>query len=137
VNELNLAAAAMHDSEVVGIEINRKNKIAKLALLTESAETWCFECDGVALIRAVDFIDQNVVSRLLISSVFIFSESQIRHWLNWLSSLIDMKSNMTPEILEAYKKKIEIGDMSLLVLEPSRGMELGVLSRTVRYSRVK
>jgi len=102
MNELQAITAIMHDAEVVLLETNRTDKSAKLGLVTDRLETWYFDFDDVALIRAVDFVGQNVVSRLLIYSIWTFSGSDIDHWVNWVSSFTDVVNPIkSPEVLNS------------------------------------
>jgi hypothetical protein len=135
VQQIEKVPAALHDAEVVAVEVIRKDKFVSLNLLSDCSEIWRIEFGDVLFIRADDFVFQNVVSRLLISSIFEFSNEQLFYWIKWISSLNDTGSSMSVEQMVSYQRKVESGDLVLFVLEPSWGMEFAVISREIRCFR--
>lgn len=80
----------------------------------------------------IDFADQNVASRLLISPMYSFSIDDLSAWVRWMYSRDGAKApELDRAIIERMYQDIIAGRKALFVLEPSCGAELAVLCESV------
>ena len=120
-----------HDAELTSLSFSRTVKKVRLEFLTESGRTLRIVCRGVQGFRAVDVGTQNVVSQAISTLNNALKEDEIRHSLNWISSMIDAPSYLSPQSLETYLAKIRSGDVCLLMIDASSGGSVGVLAERV------
>jgi hypothetical protein len=119
---------SFHDAELVSVEhdSNAKSLAIRLKRVSGSQETLVFH--GVIAQRMIDFADQNVASRVLMSPTHSFSLDDVCAWVRWMYSRDDAKA---PEIDRAITNRLHQdiveGRKVLFILEPSCGAELAVV----------
>jgi hypothetical protein len=121
----------IHDAELTGIKIERDARTLKLEFVLPNKDRACIQMDGVTHFRTSDFILQNVVSRLLISSRDFLSKEEIGDRLGWVVRLSDTGPFATDEQLALLLAKVQSKELVLVVLEPSWGAELVAVGRSV------
>ncbi|PCE21748.1 hypothetical protein [Burkholderia ubonensis] len=121
-----------HDAELFGIGHHRADRELRLQFRRTNGGTGTFRLTGVVAQRVVDFADQNVASRLLISPAYPFSSAEIAHWLAWLGGRVDVSPSLAdPERVAQCVADFSAGRQALFVLEPSCGAEMAVLCETI------
>ncbi|CCD39185.1 unnamed protein product [Candidatus Paraburkholderia kirkii UZHbot1] len=129
----NLAALpSFHDAELVSIEHDPdvKSLILRFKRVSGPVETLMFS--GVVAQRMIDFTDQNVASRLLISPMHRFSLDEFYAWVRWMYSRDDAKApELDRTIIERLYRDVADGSKALFILEPSCGAEMAVLCESV------
>ncbi|MCC8396238.1 hypothetical protein LJ656_26980 [Paraburkholderia sp. MMS20-SJTR3] len=82
--------------------------------------------------RLIDFANQNVVSRLLVSPRYIFSPVAVQTWVQWIDSRDDYKATAISEgQSEDYVGDFGAGRRVLFVLELSCSAEMAVICGSV------
>ena len=119
-------ASAYHDAELKGIDSSNASDIV-LYFCLENGQKLSLTLHGCEFFRVTDFVSQNVVSRLLIFQGQDIDKGSVIEKLRWATSLCDSKSFLEQEKLDEIITKIQKGERSLLVLEPSWGAELVAL----------
>ncbi|MDO8289140.1 MAG: hypothetical protein Q7T44_07965 [Parvibaculum sp.] len=122
--------AGFHDAELVGLDANRNERSLSLRFRRVDNSVSTLHIEGVSAFRITDFVNQNVVSRLLESSSYVFSKDEISRQVEWLCSLSDSVTWATGEKIDLIQKEISEGSLLLLVLEPSCGAEFAALARS-------
>lgn len=117
---------AFHDAELKGIDASNATNIVLLFCLEDGQRRSLTLC-GCEFFRVTDFVSQNVVSRLLIFHGQDIDKGSITEKLRWATSLCDASSFLGQERLNDIIAKIQRGERSLLVLEPSCGAEMVIL----------
>jgi hypothetical protein len=130
------AVTILHDAEIVTIMINRKERIAELHLEADDSTNWRVKFRNFIALRGVDLTQQNVVSRLFVSTDASFSKDEIYYWLRWANSLIDVEASITDEELESYHIKISKNELQMLLLEPAAGIRFVVLCEDISFWKV-
>ena len=120
-----------HDAELLAIELRTNNV---LVLTFKLVEEKCSEVvlNDVTVFRVSDFIKQNVVSRLLVSPEFLFTDEQLTYCVNWINSLCDTKTLIKSEAIQQHVACLRNAEWCLFVLEPSWGAEVAVICKTVK-----
>ncbi|VWD32331.1 hypothetical protein BLA18110_06237 [Burkholderia lata] len=122
-----------HDAELVTIDHRPADQELRLRFRRVGGEIHSFRFTGVISLRIIDFTQQNVVSRLLLSPVYPFSQTEVRQWLKWIGSREDFDAaNVDDSRLNQYLADFDAGRKALFVLEPSCGAEVAVLCETIR-----
>lgn len=119
-----------HDAELIGVEMDREHKNLNLKFKLSNSELETIIFRKVAVFRILDLIPQNVVSRLLFSSMEHFSKQNLEYWIKWVGSLSDgvfITSEQVGEFIERINNK----RMELFVLEPSFGAEVAVICEDI------
>jgi hypothetical protein len=119
-----------HDAELVAIEIDRHARSMMLRFASGSSATKTIGLSGVSHFRAVDLITQNVVSRIIVSSLDRLSLEDIRRWIGWVTSLSDGESFSTPEGSAEIERRISNEEYILLVFVPSWGAEIVIIAKS-------
>jgi hypothetical protein len=119
-----------HDAELVAIEIDRHAKSLMLRFASGSSATKTIGLSGVSHFRAVDLITQNVVSRIIVSSLDKLSSEDSRRWIGWVTSLSDNASFATDQQILDIEQRISQGELTLLVIEPSWGAEIVIIAKS-------
>jgi hypothetical protein len=89
---------------------------------------------GVVSQRVVDFAEQNVVSRLLISPAYHFSSAEVAQWLRWVDSRSDSQTMVDQMEIGQRMADFVAGRKGLFVLEPSCGAEVAVVCDSIWLS---
>jgi hypothetical protein len=123
---------SFHDAELVGIEHRPEDRELELRFKRVRGEAAAFRFVGVITQRIVDFAEQNVLSRLLISPRYEFSSDEVRTWVRWINSRDDAKAApVEGEKADRYVRDFVTGRRALFVLEPSCGAEMAVLCESI------
>jgi hypothetical protein len=121
-----------HDAELTGIEHDPEGRVLELRFRRVGGEVEVLRFFGVMGLRTIDFAEQNVASRLLISTRYAFSLAEVRTWVQWINSRDDSKGIAISEQKGAeYFQKLKAGQCVLFVLEPSCGAEMAVLCESL------
>ena len=120
-----------HDAELVGIEHRPADGELVLRFVRVDGTTGTFRFVGVVSQRVVDFAEQNVVSRLLISPTYSFSSAEVAQWLRWVDSREDFQATVDQEHIDQRMADFVAGRKALFVLEPSCGAEVAVVCDSV------
>jgi hypothetical protein len=124
---------SFHDAELIGIDHRPEDRALAVHLKRASGETGMFRFTGVIAQRLVDFAEQNVVSRLLISPRYPFSSDEVRTWIQWVNSRDNVQAApLDVERADRYARHDFVtGQRALFVLEPSCGAQMAVLCESV------
>jgi hypothetical protein len=123
---------SFHDAELTCIEHDPGTRTLELRFRRAGGEIEVLRFSGVIGQRMIDFAGQNVASRLLISSRYVFSSAEVRTWLQWINSRDDSKGAAISEKEgDEYVQKLKARDRVLFVLEPSCGAEMAVLCESL------
>lgn len=123
---------SFHDAELTGIEHDPEVRVLELRFRRVGGEVEVLRFAGVISQRLIDFAEQNVVSRLLISPQYAFSLAEIRTWVQWINSRDDSRGTAISEQKGAeYIQNLKTGLLVLFVLEPSCGAEMAVLCESL------
>lgn len=68
-----------HDAELVTIDHRPADHALRLRFRRVGGEIHSFRFTGVISLRIIDYAQQNVVSRLLLSPAYPFSQTEVRH----------------------------------------------------------
>lgn len=121
----------IHDAELLNVSIMRDVSSLQLEFLLVTGGKSKVLVEGVTHFRATDIVMQNVVSRLLISSLDALSSDDVRHWLRWVTRLSSGSSFASDEQLDLLCAKILSQELVLLFLEPSWGVELVIVGNSI------
>jgi hypothetical protein len=116
-----------HDAALKGLDSSGNPGSIVLSFVTEGAQRKFLTLHACEIVRATDFVNQNVVSRVLLFRGPEIDTDSVIDKLRWASSLSDATPYLSPERMEVILAKIRGGQLSLLVLEPSCGAELVAL----------
>ncbi|WP_414441768.1 hypothetical protein [Burkholderia sp. 22PA0106] len=123
---------SFHDAEITCIEHHSENRELVVSFKRVNGETGFFRFTGVIAQRIVDFSEQNVVSRLLMSPRYPFSSEEVRTWVRWVNSREDARAKpVDGERADQYVHDFVTGRRALFVLEPSCGAEMAVLCESI------
>ncbi|WP_186073661.1 hypothetical protein [Burkholderia gladioli] len=120
-----------HDAELVGIEHRPADRELLLRFARFGGTTGIFRFVGVVSQRIVDFAEQNVVSRLLISSTYNFSATEIEQWSRWVDSRDDFQATVDRKLIDQRLADFVAGRQALFVLEPSCGAGVAVVCDSI------
>jgi hypothetical protein len=119
---------SFHDAELFRIEHRRDDRELELGFKRVNGELEYLLLKQVLSQRLVDFAEQNVASRVLLSPKHSFSVSDVRTAVGWLRSSADSKPALvSEEQAEHIAQAILEGRSTLFALEPSCGAEMVVL----------
>jgi hypothetical protein len=123
---------SFHDAELIRIEHRPDNRELLLQFKRVGGTTGTFRFTGVASQRIVDFAEQNIVSRLLISPAYRFSAAEVGQWLKWVDGRVDSRSPVGDVArADQYADDLAAGRRALFVLEPSCGADVAVLCEAI------
>jgi hypothetical protein len=126
------AFPGFHDAELVAVEHDPDATSLTVRFKRVAGPVETLEFRGVVAQRMIDFADQNVASRLLISPMYSFSIDDLSAWVHWIYSRDGAKApELDRGIIERMYQDITAGRKALFVLEPSCGAELAVLCESV------
>lgn len=115
-----------HDAELKGVDSSDARSVV-LSFCLQDGQKKSLKLNNCEFFRVNDFVSQNVVSRLLIYQGQDIDKLSVIEKLEWATSLCDTSSFLGEERLDDIVAKMQRGECSLLVLEPSWGAELVVL----------
>ncbi|WP_250512418.1 hypothetical protein [Caballeronia sp. INDeC2] len=123
---------SFHDAELISVEHDPAARSLVLQLKRASGPVETLLFSGVVAQRMIDFADQNVASRLLISPMHSFSVDDLFAWVRWMYSRDDAKApEPSRTIIERFHRDVIDGRKALFILEPSCGAEMAVLCESV------
>ncbi|KWA73017.1 hypothetical protein WL30_11070 [Burkholderia ubonensis] len=136
MNVINLdGIPSFHDAELTKIEHHPDGRELQLQFRRVGGEIGTFRFCGVVSQRMVDFAEQNVVSRLLISPAYKFSAAEVGQWLGWVDGRVDSKVRaIDPTKAALLAADLQDGRHALFILEPSCGAEVAVLCEQISLS---
>lgn len=120
-----------HDAEIIAVAIDRLSGIARLDLRQEDGALHIFELQGLKAFRSEDLTLQNVINRVLQTSMGQLSGKEAERWLTWATSLSDAGSWLSAERMGEWRAACESGDLDLVVVEPSAGAQIAALCERV------
>ncbi|WP_186124909.1 hypothetical protein [Burkholderia gladioli] len=123
-----------HDAELVGIEHRPADRELLLRFARVDGTTGIFRFLGVVSQRVVDFSEQNVVSRLLISPTYNFSATEVGQWSRWVDSRDAFQAPVDQTLIDRRLADFVAGRKALFVLEPSCGAEVAVVCDSIWLS---
>ncbi|WP_085488469.1 hypothetical protein [Paraburkholderia susongensis] len=119
---------SFHDAELFQIEHRRDDRELELGFRRVNGEIEFLLFTQVISQRMVDFTEQNVASRLLLSPKHSFSVSEVRTLIGWVRSYTDSKpASVSDEQVEQLHHALLEGTATLFTLDPSCGAEMVVL----------
>lgn len=121
----------LHDAEIVAVAVDRLGGIARLDLRQEDGVLRSLELHGLKAFRCEDLTLQNVISRVLRSSMGQLSGDVLERWLGWVTSLSDTDSWLSEERMHEWRAGCEAGGLELVVVEPSAGAQIAALCERV------
>ena len=121
---------SFHDAEFGTFSADRAAETAALMLHRDDGTRAGFAFEGVRMLRASNFLHQNVVSRLLLSSVNPdrFDIGDIVKW----TYTVDDKACLTESLFDEVMQRLAAAELELFYVDPSVGCEIAVLARVVR-----
>jgi hypothetical protein len=122
---------ALHDAEVIGVAVDRGSGSARLDLRQENGDLCFVELQGLKAFRGEDLTLQNVINRILRTSMGDISGEELEHWLTWVTSLSDADSWLQAERMREWCAACEAGSLDLVVVEPSAGAQIAALCERV------
>lgn len=123
-----------HDAELVRIDHRPADRELLLRFARVDGTTGTFRFIGVVSQRVVDFAEQNVVSRLLISPTYNFSAAEVEQWSRWVDSRDDFQATVDQKQIDQRIADFVAGRKALFVLEPSCGAEVVVVCDSIWLS---
>lgn len=119
-----------HDAELNIVKHDRKASTVCLTFVNLDGTIEEVAFNGVRAFRVVDYGPQNVVSRLLSSSLpgHLSSKDIFLH-VTWINSTIEGKCLVNKDAIDKLVEQVEKNDLILFILEPSWGAEISILAR--------
>ncbi|MDF3883697.1 hypothetical protein [Cupriavidus basilensis] len=114
----------LHDAELVSVTHKRKEKKISICVVCPDDSEVTLNLHDVKTVRMVDFISQNVISRVLHSGSINLDISDLEKMVVWANSLSDGTCLISRESVSDYVSEIKNGTLRLLAIEPSWGAEL-------------
>jgi hypothetical protein len=119
---------SFHDAELFRIEHRRDERELDLGFRRVNGEIEFLRFCQVSALRIVDFAEQNVASRILLTPVHVFSNSDVCSLVGWVRSYADSRPvRVSEEEVEQFTQDFLEGKKSMFALEPSCGAEIVVL----------
>jgi hypothetical protein len=126
------AFPSFHDAELISVEHDPDATFLTVRLKRVSGPVETLAFRGVIAQRMIDFADQNVASRVLISPMYGFSIDDLSAWVRWMYSRDGANApELDRAIIERMYQDMIAGRKALFVLEPSCGAELAVLCESI------
>ncbi len=127
------ALAKMHDAELVSVEVVREEKKLILGFQKAKAQVEYLFCNDVVAFRVNNFIFQNVVSRLIVSSDYSLNDEETLTWVKWIHSFNDTKTTIRPDAIDSYVKRIRDKELILFFIDPSWGGEVAAICKSLQH----
>lgn len=117
----------MHDAYFTGIDAS--DMPTKLVLTFRMGDGTIAKLNlfGCEIFRATDFMNQNIVSRMLCCGAEDANDKFLSQQLEWMTSLNDSSSYLNNDNKTTLLDRIKASDAAILVLEPSYGAEFAAL----------
>jgi hypothetical protein len=119
-----------HDAEFGTFSADREAETVTLLLHRVNDTRAGFSFEGVRTLRASEFLHQNVVSRILLSSVNPerFDLGDIVKWVHTVGDKVCLTETLFDEIMQ----RLAAAELHLFYVDPSVGAEIAVLARAIR-----
>jgi hypothetical protein len=118
---------SFHDAELFRIEYRRDERELELGFKRVNGEIEFLLFTQIISFRMVDFAEQNVASRVLLSPDHSFSVDDVVAAIGWVRSWADSKPALvSADQAELLTQAFLAGAKTLFVLEPSCGAEIVV-----------
>jgi hypothetical protein len=121
----------LHDAELLHIGINRVPATVTITFSEVSGGTRALQLNGVVAFRCEDMTIQNVVSRVLQSSLEHFTEADADHWISWVTSLSDAGPWLLDSRRRQWMDDLRSRRLELLVVEPSAGAQIAAICSSI------
>ncbi len=118
---------SFHDSVLTNIDIDANHESIVLSFDFESGGKGILKMCQVVAFRCEDLVTQNIVNKIYLSSKNDFSYEYLNYWINWATRLSDTKSWLVETAKEQWLKKIDLGDLELIYIEPSLGARIAIV----------
>lgn len=119
--------SVLHDAELCLVAMDRDAGRLRLGFNMIGSAKLVLSFHGVLGYRIDNIIQQNVVSRVLLSGSCQHVDAEIPRLVRWINSsgtdLLVSKQN-----LQRHIASVQSGDLRLVYVEPSWGAEIGVLA---------
>ena len=122
-----------HDTELVGVQSDNPAELS-LVFVSSDGTHKTLTLQDCELFRIVDFVKQNVVSRIMLFRGEDVDENYVGEKLEWISMLSDTSSFLSKDRKVDIVRKIRKADYSLVVLEPSCGADVAALCSRIHES---
>jgi hypothetical protein len=121
---------SFHDAEIVAIETDRHAKSVTLRFVLDDRSIRRVDIADVSHFKATDFIAQNVVSRIEVSTPESIPSQDIHHWIGWVTTLSDGSSFATSQEVSSIAQRVVQGELVLFVVKPSWGTEIAIIGKS-------
>jgi hypothetical protein len=119
---------SFHDAELIRIEHRPDEHQLDLGFKRVNGEIEFLRFLQVSALRIVDFAEQNVASRILLTPMHVFSNLDVCSFVGWVRSYVDSRpAHVSEEQAEQLTQDFLEGKKALFALEPSCGAEIVVL----------
>lgn len=126
---MTISLSQFHDAELTGINHDRFDSKVLLTFLEQDKGIKEIVFDGIFGFRVTDYGLQNVVSRLLLSSITNFPNEDVIHRITWIKSTSEGKCLVDTATVTKLAEQIRKNDLLMFILEPSWGAEIAILAR--------
>lgn len=123
--------AKFHDAELQRVVMDREQKTLTLAFNLDTGLTKEISFSDVLAYKITDIYSQNVVSRLLLSSVVSFDSDDLDRAL---ALIFDRRSAGQPNFPANVKADIQSKEFLLFYLDPSVGAEAAIVAKKILIS---
>lgn len=121
----------LHDAEINSISILNEREDLSLNLILCSGGQCSIVFCSVKAVRIIDFVMQNVVSRVKNISQNSLSDKEIMGLVTRANSFSDFDVEMNDADMLNWLNKIRGGEWGIFVVEPSRGADVIVISEKI------
>jgi hypothetical protein len=118
---------SLHDAELIALSVDHTSSIARFDFRLVDGEYWTAELQGIKSLRGADLSIQNVVSRVLQSTMQDLSVEDLTYWVTWSTSLSDANSWLNEQRRSDWINALRNGLLELIVFEPSAGAEIAAV----------
>lgn len=133
ISDVSSREVSLHDAEIVSVSMDRGTSVYRFGLSRVAGRCCAVELFGVRAFRAKDFVLQNVVSRMLRSSVEQFSSEAIEYWVTWVTGFSDTDSWLKPDSKHRWLASLNEGKVELVVFEPSLGAQIAAICERLLF----
>jgi len=123
-----------HDAELVAAVVDRYAGTVTLRFSLAHSLVTEIEMAGVSHFKISDFIMQNVVSNLLISSFKKLPHEEVERKVRWVTNLGDGEAFATDSEVLEITQRIIMRELVLFALDPSWGREVVAICKSCRVN---